>query len=54
MKNNAKVTAPKKKKFLSVPGFFNNLVLFLIRVFPRQVVARALEMVYRLPKKNKM
>ena len=46
------VRSLKKKKFLSVPGFFNNLVLFLIRLFPRKVVARVLELVYRLPEKK--
>ena len=39
----------KKKKILSVPGFFNKLSFFLIRFFPRKVIARFVKGVYRLP-----
>ncbi len=41
------VKAFKKKKFLSVPGFMNKLVLFLVRFFPRKLVAAASELAYR-------
>jgi short-subunit dehydrogenase len=37
----------KKKKFVSVPGFVNNLILLLTRMFPRKWVAAVSEMVYR-------
>lgn len=41
------VKAFKKKKFLSVPGFMNKLMLFLVRLFPRKLVAAASELAYR-------
>lgn len=41
------VKAFKKKKFLSVPGFMNKLMLFLVRLFPRKLVATASELAYR-------
>jgi len=41
------VKAFKKKKFLSVPGFMNKLMLFLVRLFPRKLVAAASELTYR-------
>jgi len=41
------VKAFKKKKFLSVPGFMNKLMLFLVRFFPRKLVAGASELAYR-------
>ena len=41
------VKAFKKKKFLSVPGFMNKLMLFLVRFFPRKLVAAASELAYR-------
>jgi short-subunit dehydrogenase len=47
------IKAFKKKKFYSVPGFFNKFSLFLIRFFPRRVVAAASELIYRPLKKKK-
>jgi short-subunit dehydrogenase len=41
------VKAFKKKKFLSVPGFMNKLMLFLARFFPRKLVTAVSELVYR-------
>lgn len=41
------VKAFKKKKFLAVPGILNKITLFLVRLFPRTLVARAAELVYR-------
>jgi len=37
----------KKKKFHSIPGFVNKLTVFLVRFFPRKLVASATELVYR-------
>jgi uncharacterized protein len=37
----------KKKKFVSVPGFVNNLILLLTRMFPRKWVAAVSARVYR-------
>ncbi|UCH98490.1 MAG: SDR family NAD(P)-dependent oxidoreductase [Candidatus Aminicenantes bacterium] len=41
------VKAFKKKKFLSVPGVMNKLILFLVRFFPRKWLAAASELAYR-------
>jgi short-subunit dehydrogenase len=41
------VKAFKKKKFVSVPGFINKLILLLARFCPRKLVAAAAELVYR-------
>lgn len=41
------IRAFKKKKFLAVPGFMNKLMLFLVRLFPRKLVAAASELAYR-------
>lgn len=43
------IKAFKKKKFLYIPGFVNQLTAFLVRFFPRKWVARVTEMLYRLP-----
>jgi short-subunit dehydrogenase len=37
----------KKKKFYSVPGILNKLTVFLMRFFPRKLVAQVTEMIYR-------
>jgi short-subunit dehydrogenase len=41
------VKAFKKKKFVSVPGLINNLILLLARLFPRKWVAAVSEKIYR-------
>lgn len=43
------VKAFKKKKFVSVPGFFNKLTAFFIRFVPRKWLACLTEIIYRLP-----
>ena len=43
------IKAFKKKKFVVVPGVMNKLTVFLVRFFPRKMVAWATELVYRLP-----
>lgn len=43
------VKAFKNSKFVVVPGLINKLTVFLVRFFPRKLVARATEIVYRLP-----
>ncbi len=43
------VKAFKKKKFLYVPGIMNKLTVFLVRFFPRKLVAWASELIYRPP-----
>jgi uncharacterized protein len=37
----------KKKKFYSVPGVLNKLTVFVMRFFPRKLVAQVTEMIYR-------
>lgn len=43
------INAFKKGKSLAVPGLLNKLTLFLVRLFPRKAVARAVEIAYRPP-----
>ena len=42
----------KKGKYLSVPGFLNNFMIFLMRFFPRRVATKATERSYR-PAENR-
>jgi uncharacterized protein len=41
------VKAFKKKKFLSVPGFMNKIIVLLVRLVPRKLAAAMSELVYR-------
>jgi short-subunit dehydrogenase len=41
------VNSLKKRKYLSVPGFLNNLMIFLIRFFPRKAATTTTERSYR-------
>jgi len=43
------INAFKKKKYVSVPGILNKVVLFLATHLPRRLVTRAAEFVYRPP-----
>jgi len=43
----------KKKKFYSVPGLTNKLTVFLLRFFPRKLIAAVAKMIYQLPEEKK-
>lgn len=46
------VKAFKKKKFTAVPGLLNKATLFVVRFFPRRLVARFSEFIYRPPEEK--
>jgi short-subunit dehydrogenase len=46
------IKAFKRKKFVYIPGFMNQLTVFLVRFFPRKWVARVTALIYTPPKEN--